>query len=110
MRWPMRWPIGRGHPPVFPRRRSLPPRTEIRLPNSACLCSLHALNGSHEIDESVALEVSFAAQARGGIDEDLLDALWIQYEFTPYRQEGGDGAGNVGGRHARSALIDVGGD
>src|SRR5262249_25070529 len=68
------------------------------------------LDGPHQVDQAVALEVALASQGGGAVEEDLLDVLRLADELLADREEGRDGARDVRRGHARAAVVDVGGE
>src|SRR5215212_8294095 len=61
---------------------------------------LYGLQGPHQVEQALPLEVRAAPERGRGVDEDLLDLVGVADELPAHRQQGGGRAGDVRCGHA----------
>src|SRR6478609_2915351 len=66
--------------------------------------------GTHEVDEAGTLKERVSAKIRGGVDEELLDHLWVSDVLSAGRQKCGNHPGDMSRGHGRSAVLPVPGE
>src|SRR6266545_1415664 len=100
------WGVPVRAPPTAPQQRPVPWSGGAR---RVQWTRLDGLDGAHEVDQAVALEVPLAPERGRVLAEQPLDLLGPADELAPDRQEPRDRAGHVWRGHARAGVVDVAG-